>query len=144
MASLIEISPAFEEDFPALAHIAAVAMGVDLVHRIIYEGNNPFDTSRQEQSVMAELGRAASNPQAHIYKATLRSSGETVSYATFRFEDSEKGALSARPSTISFPKGANAMFLERIMSGVRAAHGKHMAGKRHVCQSLDVYVLPSA
>lgn len=139
MDSFIEITPASEEDFPILAHIAAVAMGVDLIHRIIYEGNNPIDTSRQERSVMAELCRTASNPQAHIYKAVLKTSREIVGYAMLRFEDdSQDAALPTKPSTINFLPGTNARFLERMMKEVRAAHSKHMAGKRHVCKSLEV------
>lgn len=144
MASLIKISPAMEEDFPVLAHIAAVAMSVDLVHRIIYEGNNPLDTSRQERSVMAELNRAASNPEAHICKAVLKSSKEIVGYSLFRFEDDSKSsALPVKPPPTSFLAGTNARFLERMTSGVRAVHKKHMAGKRHVCESLHGVALLS-
>ena len=128
---MIEISLASEEDFSTLAHIAAAAMAVDLVHRIIYEGNNPFDTSRQEQSVLAELHRAASNPQAYICKATLGSSEKIVGYAMLRFEEiPEKAAGLVVPS---FAQGTNGAFLGSIMSRVRAAHAKHMADKRHVC-----------
>ena len=137
MASSVDISPAMEEDFPVLAHIAAVAMSVDLVHRIIYEGNNPLDTSRQERSVMAELNRAASNPEAHICKAVLKSSREIVGYSLFRFEDDSKApGQPVKPPNTSFPAGTNARFLERMMSGVKALHKKHMTGKRHVCESL--------
>lgn len=142
MAPSIEISAAIEEDFPILAHIAAVAMGIDLVHRIIYEGNNPFDTSRQERSVMAALRSAASNPEAHIYKAMLKSSREIVGYAMLRFEnDSQNSGLHARPSATSFAPGTNARFLENMMSEVGAAHSKHLAGTRHICQSLDFHML---
>lgn len=138
MAPSIEISPAAEEEFPVLAHIAAVAMGVDLVHRIIFEGNNPFDTSRQERSVMADLRRAGSNPEAHIYKAMLQSSREIVGYAMLRFEEGgQNSGLHARPSATSFAPGTNAKFLEDMMTKVRAVHSRHMAGTRHICQSLD-------
>ena len=142
MASFIEISPAMEEDFPVLAHIAAVAMSVDLIHRVMYESNNPFDTSRQERFVVAELNRAASNPEAHICKAVLKSSKQIVGYSLFRFEDDSKpSALPIKPPTPNFPVGTNARFLERMTSGVRAVHKKHMAGKRHVCESLDGVIL---
>ena len=107
MASLIDVSAALENDFPTLAHIAALAMSVDLVQRVIYDGNDPFDTSRQERSVMAELGRAAKNTQAHIYKATLKSSGQIVGYAMFRFED--RALPAAVPSlTTNFTTCTNA------------------------------------
>ena len=140
MASLIDVSAALENDFPTLAHIAALAMSVDLVQRVIYDGNDPFDTSRQERSVMAELGRAAKNTQAHIYKATLKSSGQIVGYAMFRFEDTALPA--AVPSlTTNFITCTNAKLLERILGEVRAAHKKHMADKRHICQAVDVHTL---
>lgn len=138
MAPPIDISPAAEDEFPTLAHIAAVAMGVDLMHRIIYEGNNPFDTSRQERSVMAELRRAASNPEAHIYKAMLKSSQEIVGYSMLRFEDdSQNNGLHSGPRAINFAPGTNARFLEKIISKVGAAHRKHLDGTRHICQSFD-------
>ncbi|KAL8785419.1 MAG: hypothetical protein Q9195_008654 [Heterodermia aff. obscurata] len=127
---MIEVSLASEKDFSTLAHIAAVAMSVDLVHRIIYEGNDPFDTSRQEQSVMAELDRAASNPQAYICKATLGSSEKIVGYAMLRFEDIPEKAT--EPVVPRFAPGINGTFLRSIMSRVRTAHAKYMAGKRHV------------
>ena len=138
MAPSIDISPAVEEEFPVLAHIAAVAMGVDLVLQIIYQGNNPFDTSRQEQSIIADLRRAASNPEAHIYKAVLQSSREIVGYVMLRFEeDGQTGGPHARPSATSSVPGTNAKFMEHMMSKVRAVHSRHMAGTRHICQSLD-------
>ena len=137
MTISIDISPAVEEEFPVLAHIAAVAMGVDLVHRVIYGGNNPFDTSRQELSVMADLRRAASNPEAHVYKAMLQSSQEIVGYAMLRFEeDGQSNGLRTRPSATNFAPGTNTKFLENMMSKVRAVHSRHMAGTRHICQSL--------
>lgn len=132
MASIIDISPASEDDFPTLAHIAPVAMGVDLIHRIMYEGNDPFDTSRQEKFLMAELRRAALNPQARIYKATTKASGETVGYALFRFDDGQENSPSG-PSMANYPPGTNTAFLGRLSQGLRAAHSMHMGGKRHVC-----------
>ena len=144
MASFIEISPAMEEDFPVLAHIAAIAMNVDLVHRIMFEGNNPFDMSRQERFAVAELNRAASNPEAHICKAVLKGSKEIVGYSLFRFEDdSQPSTLPVKPPTTNFLAGTNTKFLERMMSGVRAVHKEHMAGKRHVCESLNGVTLLS-
>ena len=139
MASIIDISPACEDDFPTLAHIAPVAMGVDLLHRVMYEGNNPFDTSRQERFLMAELGRAALNPQAHIYKATTKSSREIVGYMLFRFDEGKENTPSG-PSMASYPPGTNVEFMGRMSKGIRAAHSKHMGGKRHVCQSLFLAV----
>ena len=87
---------------------------------------------------MADLRRAASNPEAHIYKATLQSSREIVGYAMLRFEDDEQNrGLHARPSSAptNFAPGTNAKFLEDMMGKVRAVHGRHMAGARHICQS---------
>ena len=133
MASLVDIAPALEEDFPTLAHIAPVAMAVDLIHRIMYEGNNPFDTSRQERFVMAELRRASQNPQARIFKAMDKASREIVGYGLFRFDDGKNPTPSGAPLKANYPPGTNMDFMERMSKGVRAAHGKFMAGKRHVC-----------
>ena len=138
MAPPVDISPAAEEDFPFLAHIAAVAMSVDLVHRIIYEGNNPLDTSRQEQSVMAELRRSATNPEAHVYKAMLQSSNEIVGYALLRFEGgSQNEGPNPKPTAPTFAPGTNARFLGDMMSKVRAAHSRHLDSTRHICQCQD-------
>ena len=138
MAS-VDISLAVEEDFPILAHIAAVAMSVDLVHRIIYEGNNPFDTTRQERSVMAELHRAASNPEAHVYKAVLKSSQEIVGYAMLRFENNgQSDSANMKPVAPKFSPGTNARFLEHMMSRVKALHSKHLDNIRHICQSFGI------
>ena len=98
----------------------------------MYESNNPLDTSPQEHFLNAEFSRGALNPQARIFKATTKTSGETVGYALFRFDDGKENSSSG-PSMASYPPGSNTAFIERLSKGLRAAHGKHMGGKRYVC-----------
>ena len=134
MVSLINITPASEQDFPTLAHIAATAMAVDLIHRIMYQSNDALNTSRPEQSITAELHRSAANPQAHIFKATLKASGAIVGYGLFRFDDGNSQVVGG-PSMASFPPGTNMDLLGRMAKAFGAIHKKHMSGKRHVCES---------
>ena len=138
MAALVDISPATELDFPTLAHIAAVATAVNLIHQVIHESNDLFDTSRQEQNIRAKLQGQAANPQARIFKATLKASGEIVGYAVFRFDDGEAqvaGGGGGGPSTANAPLAAKMNLLGRLSKWFEAAHSKHMGGKRHVCES---------
>ena len=141
MAALVDIIPATEMDFPTLAHIAATAMAVDFIHRVMYESNNPLDTSPQEHTIQAELDRSAKNPQAHIFKAVLKSSGETVGYGMFRFDDGDSQAVGG-PAMTSFPPGVNTDLLGRMSKAFRAAHSTHMGGKRHMCKSYCLTLRP--
>lgn len=133
MASIVDILPACEEDFSTLASIVPRAMGVDLLDRIMFENSDPFDTTLQEQFVMAELRRAESNPRAHIIKATIKGKGEIVGYGLVRFHDGKDE--SSGPSMASFPPGTNARFVRRLAQGFGERHRKHMGGKPHASES---------
>ena len=140
MSALVDISAALEPDFPTLAHIAAVATAVNLIHRVLNPGPNIFDTSNQEQKIVARLQGQAANPQARIIKAVSKDSGEILGYAVFRFDDGEPSPAAAPPPPTNPPPAATASqtastdLVTRISKAFEEAHTNHMSGKRHVCK----------
>ena len=138
MTSGVDILLADEEDFPTLARIQPIAMGVDLLHRIMFE-SEPLDNTLYEQFTMAELCRVSSNPKAHILKAIIKSTGEIVGYGLVRFDDGKGGA---GPSMSSFPAGTNTSFIQRLADGFRERHSGHMAGKPHASMSRIIFSRP--
>lgn len=133
MASIVDISPASEDEFPTLAHIAAVAMAVNLLQGMMYKSNNPCGTACQERFVMAGLGRAAINPKLTSTKRQPKLWGH------YRLHDVSlrrpQRELVIWPLNGSYPPGTNSDLVGRISKGLRAPHSKHMGGKRHVCLS---------
>ena len=81
-ADQIAILCAHSSDFPTLARIAAEAMSVDLIHRVMYPSTNVLDSRQQESRIIEELKRSASSPtsdqpKVHIWKAVPREEAET-------------------------------------------------------------------
>ena len=128
MTSTVDISPASAEDFSTLAHIAPVALAVDLLYRIKYESNDPFDTAPQKQFILAELHRASQNPEAYIFKATTKKTGEIVGYGLLQYFQGEDESPS---STTTFPPGSNAETIWALARDFKENHNKYMGGKRH-------------
>ena len=129
MTSIVDISPASEEDLTILAHIAPQALAVDLLYRIKYESNDPFDTTQQECFILAELRRASLNPEAHIFKATEKSTKKILGYGLLRYYHGEDPPQS---STTPFPPGSNADAIWKIAKDFKENHFKYMDGRRHV------------
>ncbi|MCJ1325714.1 hypothetical protein MMC10_002377 [Thelotrema lepadinum] len=149
----ISIVPSQESDVPTLAHIAATSMAVDLLHRAVYPSDNPLDVTPQQTNQERELRRSLGNPNARVFQAVAKESGEVVGYALFRFEGKEEGqekiaetattssgvapmvdiqAASKAPG--SFSPGTNVELMSTLMKGVKAVHARALGDKRHVCQ----------
>ncbi|KAI9657408.1 MAG: hypothetical protein M1821_003090 [Bathelium mastoideum] len=103
-----------------MARIAAEAMSVDLVHRVLHPSKNLLDASPQESKILAELRRAAKSqelgqPKTYIWKAIAggasaedmgsgpvptRKTGDIVGWALFKLYQPQANA-SVAESTIS-------------------------------------------
>ena len=139
-SSSTSIVQAHNDDFPTLARIAAEAMSVDLVHRVLYPSKNLLDGSPQESKVLAELRRAAKpqelgQPKTYIWKAIAggvgaedtgsepvptRETGDIVGWALFKVHRPQASASMAE-STISSNQKAAEDAKEKTAEGMPAA-----------------------
>ena len=132
MEDTIDILPASGEDLPNLAPILPYAMRVDLISRVIFE-SEPYDSSLAERFSLEELKVAASNADAHVIKALLKSTGKVVGYAIIVFSD---GVFEPRTNDMqpTLPKEMNGAFTVMIHKRLRDLYEYHMAGKQHAGQ----------
>ena len=78
MATLVAISPACEADVPSIAPIMGLAMRDDLIDTFMFGFERPEGIP--EKTFFPILSDNLKNPKYHVFKATLRETGEIVGY----------------------------------------------------------------
>lgn len=143
MTSAFEIIPATAEDLPTLAHIAVIAMDVDLLHRVMFPSTDPLNTTFRESIILNQMRSTFAKPEAHGFKAVSKASGQIIGYGLFSFENPEKEGEKAKAPPHKLPEGINQEFMKRVGGFVRSEHAKYLADKRHVCMfgSTFLYVV---
>lgn len=124
MSSIVNISYASEADIPTIAHIGIAAVQSDLVRRILF--TKPGDHNTAERKLATTLHEELSNPKAHIMKATLQGSEETVGYLYGYRNDG--GEEDYTPSLVGGVGGAISSLLARHM---RTKRKSLLGGQTH-------------
>ena len=134
MTSLVEISYSTKEDVQILAAIPPAAMAHDLVGRALFK--SPGDSSGSVKWMASEIQKGLESPNMHVFKATLKDSGEVVGHAIVRFEN----GLPPQPApggdeSPSMPPFFNADFANALFGGLGAKYKQHMGGGKHAGKS---------
>ena len=142
----IEISYSSIEDVDVLATIPPAAMKPDLIGRALF--SHPEDDTDAERWMKAEIEKSLQNPNCHVFKATIKGSGEIVGHAIVRFEDNNK---SSEPTTEktgppSMPPFFNAEFARTLFGQLGAMREKYMGDRKCVGEwfFITYYVTKSA
>ncbi|MCJ1355044.1 MAG: hypothetical protein MMC33_005035 [Icmadophila ericetorum] len=152
MASLIDITPATESDYPLLARILSQAMSIDPVSLCIFT-TPPYDLSVPEKLGTMMIAREAAQPNSHVLKATLKATREIVAFAIWSVveeeeeaaEEEEEGEKAKAEMEMEkkdgddaggpgedggLPEGINADFFMMYLGSLGEKYQMHMAGEK--------------
>ena len=136
MASIVGISTLVEADISATAEIPALAMHIDPISRTMFGFEEEIESATKFNKELLQFTH--NQPNQHIAKATLKSTGKIVGMAQIEFQD---GAMNVDVPLEALPRGTNLEFCGAMFGAFGKAQAKHMWGKKHVALH-SMHVLP--
>jgi len=126
---IFRVSPASPLDIDDMTKILISAMEYEIIIRFMF-GHQHRESLRLQTEFFTSLWKAAfQNKAAHVIKATLNSTGETIGFGLVRWADGKWEKSTAPPTRR--PDPADVSFLDYYGAEVAHNYQQLMAGKEH-------------